>query len=140
MPVYRRNYPAVRRAAGRRRRRVVFTVSSGASLAAGSITATTVKIDLTADASTGGTSPYTYQWYGSTTSGFTPGAGNLLSGQTAQNLAAYTVTTGNTYYFVRRTTDNVSATADTSQYTVTAVAGTGTTTSIRRPRLSRTRS
>ena len=57
---------------------------------------------------------------------FTPGAGNLLSGQTSQNLSAYTVTTGNTYYFVRRTTDGASSTADTAQYTVTAVAGTGT--------------
>jgi hypothetical protein len=100
-----------------------FTTAAGASITAGSITAATVKVDLTAGASSGGTAPLTYQWYGSTTSGFTPGAGNLLSGQTSQNLSAYTVTAGSTYYFKRRTTDATSATADTSQYTMSAVAG-----------------
>lgn len=38
---------------------------------------------LSATAATGGTGPYTYQWYRSTTSGFTPGVGNLIAGATS---------------------------------------------------------
>ncbi len=37
---------------------------------------------LSSAAATAGTGPYTYQWYRSTTSGFSPAAGNLISGAT----------------------------------------------------------
>jgi hypothetical protein len=102
-------------------------------LVAGSATSATVKVDVAASAASGGTGTITYQWYGSTTSGFTPGGGNLLSGQAAQNLAAYAVTPGSTYYFVRRATDSAGTpqTADTSQYTVSAVSSGGGSTGSR---------
>jgi len=51
------------------------------SITAGTITLnsfTYSTANLTATAATGGTGPYTYQWYRSTTTGFTPGAGNIL--------------------------------------------------------------
>ncbi len=41
-----------------------------------------------------GTTPYTYQWYASTTPGFTPGVGNIIVGATSARLAhvpGYTV-------------------------------------------------
>jgi hypothetical protein len=60
------------------------------TLTAGAITQTAVT-DTTASlvvaAATGGTRPYTYQWYRSTTSGFSPGGGNIISGATALTLA-----------------------------------------------------
>lgn len=92
----------------------------------GTVTGSSLDVNLTAGAATGGTGgPYTYQWYGSQSSGFVPGAGNLLAGQTGQDLAAYTpadITAP--WYFVRRASDGTS-TADTPQYTVTFGTGSG---------------
>lgn len=67
---------------------------------------------------TGGTAPYTYQWYRSTTSGFTPGGGNILGGQTALQLDDTGLTQGVAYYYKVVATDNVSATATSAQMTV----------------------
>lgn len=68
-----------------------------------------------------GTGPYTYQWYRSTTTGFSPGGGNILSGKTALSL----VDTGlipNTPYFykvVATDTGASNATSTSSQLAVT---------------------
>lgn len=56
-------------------------------------------------AASGGTGPYTYQWYRSTTSGFTPGGGNILSGKTSLDLTDDTVIGGTTYYYKVVATD-----------------------------------
>lgn len=69
---------------------------------------------------TGGTGPYTYQWYRSTTTGFTPGAGNILTGQTALSLSDSGLVAGTTYYYVVIATDTGagSATSQSAQLTV----------------------
>lgn len=48
--------------------------------------ATTTQLMVGATRPTGGTTPYSYQWYGSQAGNFTPGAGNLISGATSLNL------------------------------------------------------
>jgi hypothetical protein len=80
---------------------------------------------LLSGAATGGTGPYVYQWYRSTTNGFTPGAGNLLSGQTALTLADSGLLAGTTYYYVVVATDtgNSNTTAQSAQLTVGTQAG-----------------
>jgi hypothetical protein len=76
--------------------------------------------NLSSAAATGGTSPYTYQWYRSTTSGFTPGAGNILSGQTALTLSDSGLIANTTYYYVVVATDtgNSNVTANSAQLAV----------------------
>lgn len=69
---------------------------------------------------TGGTGPYTYQWYRSTTTGFSPGAGNILSGQTALTLADSGLLANTTYFYVVVATDTgaSNATSNATQLTV----------------------
>jgi hypothetical protein len=55
---------------------------------------------------TGGTPPYSYQWYRSTTSGFTPGGGNIVAGATNQTLNDTGLTNGLTYFYVNVVTDS----------------------------------
>jgi hypothetical protein len=73
---------------------------------------------LVAPAASGGTAPYTYQWYMSTTAGFTPGAGNLVAGATGLSFQANPLPNVPTYY-VCKATDNVAATVLTVQYGIT---------------------
>jgi len=63
----------------------------------------------------GGTGPYTYQWYRSTTSGFTPGAGNLISGATSATRVDTGLTNGTVYYYKCKVTDAVAATVTSNQ-------------------------
>lgn len=76
--------------------------------------------NLSSAAATGGTSPYTYAWYRSTTTGFTPGAGNILTGQTGLTLADSGLIPNTTYYYVVVATDtgNGNVTAQSAQLTV----------------------
>lgn len=85
-------------------------VSVGAQVASLSLTA-----------ATSGTSPYTYQWYRSTTTGFSPGGGNIISGATSLTLSDTGLIPGTTYYYKNRVTDSASpaATADATQLAVT---------------------
>lgn len=75
---------------------------------------------LSSAVATGGTGPYTYQWYRSTTTGFSPGAGNILSGQTALTLADSGLLANTTYFYVVVATDtgNANTTANSAQLTV----------------------
>lgn len=76
---------------------------------------------------TGGTAPYvSYQWYRSTTSGFTPGAGNILAGQVAQTLNDTGLIPNITYYYVNKVTDSASPanTALSTQVGITTQAMT----------------
>lgn len=70
---------------------------------------------LSSAAATGGTAPYTYQWYRSTTSGFSPGPSNVVSGATALTLDDTGLLPNTTYYYVVKATDSSSpAVADDS--------------------------
>jgi len=105
------------------------SASGGAGLALDPPTAgtpaLTAIVTVTGTAATGGVSPYTYQWYRSTTSGFTPGGGNILSGKTSLVLNDTGLTPGTTYSYVLRATDNASTTADSAEVAVATPSGTG---------------
>lgn len=90
------------------------------------VSKTSTTVNLSATAATGGTGPYTYQWYRSTTSGFTPGGGNILAGKTALTLADTGLTPGTLYYYKLVVTDTgaSSATAEYAQLAVTTDAQT----------------
>jgi len=93
------------------------------SLAAGALSKVLVGQStaiLSSAVATGGTGPYTYQWYRSTTTGFSPDAGNILTGQTALTLNDSGLVPGTTYFYVVIATDtgNGSATANSTQLTV----------------------
>lgn len=74
----------------------------------------------------GGTGPYTYQWYKSFTTGFTPGSAFLIPGATALTLTDTGLLPETPYYYVVKVTDlgNGSATALSAQKTETTPAGT----------------
>lgn len=77
--------------------------------------------NLAATAATGGTGPYTYQWYRSTTTGFTPGGGNIIAGATALTLAD-TGLIPNTQYYYKVVATDTGHSNDTAEYTQLAVA------------------
>jgi hypothetical protein len=96
--------------------------------AAGALTKTLIGVttaSLTSAVATGGTGPYTYQWYRSTTTGFTPGAASILSGQTALTLSDSGLLGGTSYFYVVVATDtgNGNATANSAQLTVLTEPG-----------------
>lgn len=84
---------------------------------AGSVTSTTAAA--TATDATGGTPPYTYQWYRSTASGT---LGSAVTGQTTRNLADSGLTAGTDYYDLCRYTDSAGAHVDSNQIHVTTSA------------------
>ncbi len=91
------------------------------SLTAGALSQVSVgsnTASLLSAVATSGTAPYAYQWYRSTTNGFTPGAGNLIAGATSLTLNDTGLIPNVTYYYKVVVTDNVSATATSSQLTV----------------------
>lgn len=72
------------------------------SLTAGTIslvTKTSNSAQLSVTPATGGTGPYTQQWYRDTTSGFSPAGGNLIAGATALSLNDTGLIPGTTYYY-----------------------------------------
>ena len=98
------------------------------TFAAGALSKTLVNQStalLASAAATGGTGPYNYQWYRSTTTGFSPGAGSLLSGATALTLSDSGLVPGTTYYYVVVATDtgNGNVTANSAQLTVATEPG-----------------
>ncbi len=101
-----------------------FTASDPApGLVAGSITVDSVgttTATLHATDATGGTPPYTYQWYRDTTSGFTPGPGNILTGKTSLSLSDTGLVRGTTYFYKIVYTESASQTATSSQASLTA--------------------
>ncbi len=97
------------------------------TLTAGAITQTAVTdttASLSVAAATGGTGPYTYQWYRSTTTGFSPGGGNILSGKTALTLVDTGLVPGTVYYYKNVVTDtgNSNVTDTSTQLAVTTSA------------------
>lgn len=79
---------------------------------------------LAATAATGGTGPYTYQWYRSVTTGFTVGAGNLIAGATALTLSDTNLVPNTTYYYkvVATDTGNSNVTVEYTQLLVVTAA------------------
>jgi hypothetical protein len=92
---------------------------------AGSATATTASASAT-DA-TGGTTPYTYRWYRSTTSGVLGSAVTTGGGtETTRSLADAGLTPSTAYYYTLRYTDAAAATADSNQVAVSTSASSPT--------------
>jgi hypothetical protein len=92
------------------------------ALAAGTISLgskSDTTVNLTSTDATLGTAPYTYQWYRATSTSFTPGAENILSGETSLTLADTGLTASTTYYYKIRFTDSASATVDSTEFSVT---------------------
>lgn len=72
----------------------------------------------------GGVGPYTQQWYRSTTTGFTPGSGNILTGQTGLVLNDTNLIPNTVYYYKVVYTDTgfSNDTVTSSQLAVTTIA------------------
>lgn len=75
---------------------------------------------LSSAVATAGTGPYTYQWYTSTVTGFTPSAGNIIAGATSLNLSQSGLIPGSTNFYKVVATDTGagSATSISAQLTV----------------------
>lgn len=99
------------------------SVTAGA-LSQVSVSSTTA--NLLSAAATAGTGPYTYQWYMSTTSGFSPGVGSLVSGATSLSQAFSGLIPNTQYYFKVIATDTGAgnATSTSSQLAVATSAPT----------------
>lgn len=79
---------------------------------------------LSSAAATAGVGPYTYQWYRSQTSGFTPGGGNIISGATTLSLSQSGLIPNTTYYYkvVATDTGDSNATSESAQLTLVTSA------------------
>jgi len=64
-------------------------------------------VSLVCPNASGGTGPYTYQWYRSTVSGFTPGAPNIITGATSQALNDVPPLPNTIYYYICVATDTI---------------------------------
>lgn len=94
------------------------------SLTAGTLSQVSVgstTANLSATAATGGTGPYTQQWYRSTTSGFSPGGGNIITGATGLTLSDSGLIPNTNYFYkvVYTDTGNGNTTVNSSQLAVT---------------------
>ena len=92
------------------------------TLTAGALTSSNVQSNtavITTGVATSGTAPYTYQLYRSTTTGFTPGSGNLISGATTLVYTDSGLIPNTVYFYKSIVTDSASATATSSQITIT---------------------
>ena len=76
---------------------------------------------ITSTSASGGTGPYTQQWYRSVTNGFTPGSGNILAGQTGLTLNDSNLIPNTVYYYVVVYTDTgfSNNTVNSAQLTLT---------------------
>jgi len=78
---------------------------------------------LSTTSASGGTAPYTQQWYRSTvSSSFTPDSSNILTSQTALILNDTNLIPNTTYYYKVKYTDAVPATVNSTTFTVTTLA------------------
>lgn len=96
-------------------------------LAAGALSQVSVgstTASLLSAAATGGVGPYEYQWYRSTTSGFSPNSGSLIDGAEALTLNDTGLVPGTSYYFKVVVTDTgaSNATATSQQLALVTAA------------------
>jgi hypothetical protein len=99
------------------------------SLTAGALSQVSVgatTASLSSAVATMGTAPYTYQWYRSTTTGFSPGGGNIITGATSLTLNDSGLVPNTIYFYKVVATDSASpaATSTSSQLAVTTTATT----------------
>lgn len=87
-----------------------------------SVGATTAS--LSSAVATAGTAPYAYQWYRSTTTGFSPGAGNIIAGATALTLNDTGLIPNTNYFYKVVATDSGSVAGTSSQLAVSTTATT----------------
>ncbi len=78
---------------------------------------------LTTAAPTGGTSPYTGQWYRNLLSGFSPAVGNAVSGATGLTLSDTGLSAGTPYYYIYKATDSANNTVSSSQVAAVTLPG-----------------
>lgn len=80
-------------------------------------------VKLLSAAATAGTAPYTYQWYRSQTTGFSPGPSNIISGATSLSLTDTGLIPNSLYYYKVKATDSSSpaVAADSAQIAVTTL-------------------
>lgn len=93
------------------------------SITAGTLSSVSVQSNsavVAATAVTGATGPTTYQWYRSTTTGFSPGGGNIIAGATALTLND-TGLIPNTQYFYKVVATDTGHSNDQVTYTQLAV-------------------
>lgn len=112
----------------RGRGHVVATPSStslASGTASGSATGSTTAT-MSVGAASGGTAPYTYQWYRDTTPGFTASGANDVVGATSTTLNDTGLTAATTYYYKVISTDNVAATVTSNEVSVTTNSAGGT--------------
>jgi hypothetical protein len=99
------------------------------SVAAGALSSSAIQqnqVTITSAVATGGTGPYTYQLYRSTTTGFSPGGGTLIAGATTLTYIDTGLIPNTTYFYVMIATDtgHSNDTANSSQLTVVTAAPT----------------
>lgn len=85
------------------------------------VSKTDTKATVSSAVAVSGTTPYSYQWYRSTTSGFSPGGGNILTGKTSLLLQDSGLIPNTIYYYKVVATDSAATplTATSSQLAVT---------------------
>lgn len=77
---------------------------------------------LSSAVATAGAAPYTYQWYRSTATGFTPGGGNLIAGATSLSLNDTGLTPSTQYYYKVVATDSGAVAGTSTQLAVATSA------------------
>jgi hypothetical protein len=97
------------------------------AITAGVLSQTSVgsnSLQAAATAVTGAVGPVTYQWYLSTSSGFTPGVGNILTGETALSVSVSGLIPNTPYYLKLVATDTgaSNATVTYAQLAITTTA------------------
>lgn len=85
-----------------------------------SVSSTTAS--LSSAVATGGTGPYTYQWYRSTTTGFTPGGGNIITGATSLTLNDSGLIPNTQYFYKVIATDSGAVAGTSAQLAVSTTA------------------
>jgi hypothetical protein len=98
---------------------------SGAALTTPTLSSsgiTSSSANLTATAPTGGVSPYSFQWYRSTTNGFTPGESNTIPGVSSLTFTDSGLLPSTTYYYRLITSDLTNTSVTSAQLTVTTTA------------------
>jgi hypothetical protein len=102
---------------------VVLVFNKGPLVAgtASSVDRTDTTASVSATDATGGSGSYTYQWHRDTSSGFTPGVGNAVSGATSLTLNDSGLTDATAYYYVL-VYDDGTDTASSNELSITTSA------------------
>jgi lysophospholipase L1-like esterase len=100
----------------------------GGALGASNVGTTTATI--TVAAATGGTGPYTYQGYRSTSANFVPQTSNLIAGATGLTFEDTGLRASTSYYYIWITTDSTGAIGWSNAFSITTAAASASGFSI----------